>query len=99
MKTMMTNDTTRDSPAWVFQVWASFVLSIGVTTIGIGYLPVDAWVRAFLSMGLLFTVGSCLSLAKTTRDAHEQKRMVNRISEAKTAAILRDFDIADRKAA
>jgi hypothetical protein len=99
-RTTMTNhEMQKDSPAWVFQVWASFAISTGVTALGIAYLPVDAWIRAFLGMGLLFTVGSSLSLAKTTRDAHEQKRMVNRITEAKAAAILRDFDLGDRKAA
>jgi hypothetical protein len=95
----MSNDISKDSPAWVFQVWASFALSIGVTGIGILWLPLDGWIRAFLGMGLLFSVGSCLSLAKTTRDAHEQKRLVNRITEAKATAILRDFELGDRKAA
>jgi hypothetical protein len=62
--------------------------------IGIGYLPVDAWTRAFLAMGLLFVVGSCLSLAKTMRDQHEQKKLINRIDEAKAEKILRDIDRA-----
>jgi hypothetical protein len=96
---MSHNDITTDSPAWIFQVWASFLLSIGATAVGILYLPLDGWIRAFLGMGLLFSTGSCLSLAKTTRDAHEQKKLVNRITEAKATAILRDYELADRKAA
>jgi hypothetical protein len=90
----MSTEITKDSPAWVFQVWTSFAVSIGVMAIGIGYLPVDAWMRAFLAMGLLFVVGSCLSLAKTMRDQHEQKKIINRITEAKAEKILRDLDRA-----
>jgi hypothetical protein len=57
--------------AWRFQVWASFVIAVLVTSIGIAYLPVPMWSKAFLGMGLLFTIGSCFSLAKTVRDDHE----------------------------
>ncbi|WP_394840350.1 YiaA/YiaB family inner membrane protein [Pendulispora rubella] len=70
----------------------SFVVSVGMTGVGIAYLPVDAWVRGFLGMGVLFTVGSCFSLAKTIRDEHEDKRLISRIDEAKTTRILRDFE-------
>jgi hypothetical protein len=49
-----------------------------------------------MAMGLLFTVGSCFSLAKTLRDGHESKRFINRLEEAKAERIIADFD---RKAA
>ena len=42
-----------------------------LTSLGIAYLPVDVWTKGFLGMGLLFTIGSCFSLAKTVRDDHE----------------------------
>ena len=60
--------------AWRFQVWASFVLAATITSLGILYLPVDLWTKGFLGMGLLFTVGSCFSLAKTVRDEAELSR-------------------------
>ncbi len=88
-------DVQRDTSAWIFQVWASFVLSVGMTTLGVVYLPVDPWVRAFLGMGLAFSVGSALSLAKTLRDNHEAKRLLNRLSEAKTEKIIREYEIGD----
>jgi hypothetical protein len=88
-------EVPKDTAAWIFQVWASFALSTGVTAIGIAYLPVDAWIRAFLGMGLLFSVGSSLSLAKTLRDNHESRRLRNRLSEAKAEKIIRDFELAD----
>jgi hypothetical protein len=89
------DDIQRDTAAWIFQVWASFALSIGTTAIGIVYLPVDAWTRAFLGMGLLFSVGSALSLAKTLRDNHEARRLLNRLTEAKAEKIIREFEIND----
>lgn len=61
---------------WHFQVWASFVISSGLTALGILYLPADLWTKGFLSMGMLFTIGSCFSLAKTLRDEHEADREV-----------------------
>jgi hypothetical protein len=92
---LRSEDVPRDTPAWIFQVWASFLVSIGATAVGIAYLPVDAWLRAFLGMGLLFSVGSSLSLAKTLRDNHEAKRLLNRLSEAKAERIIRDYEIND----
>jgi hypothetical protein len=88
-------DVQRDTAAWIFQVWASFALSVGMTGIGIAYLPVEPWVRAFLAMGVTFSVGSSLSLAKTLRDNHEAKRLLNRLSEAKTEKIIRDYELGD----
>jgi hypothetical protein len=90
-------DVQKDTAAWIFQVWASFALSVGMTGIGIAYLAVDAWVRAFLAMGLIFSVGSSLSLAKTLRDNHEAKRLLNRLSEAKTEKIIRDYELGDER--
>jgi hypothetical protein len=88
-------DVKRDTPAWIFQVWASFVLSVGTTAIGIVQLPLDPWIRAFFGMGLLFSVGSALTLAKTLRDNHEAKRLLNRLSEAKAEKIIREFEVGD----
>jgi hypothetical protein len=90
---MRTDDVQRDTPAWMFQVWASFAIAVTATSIGIAYLPLDAWLRAFLAMGLVFSVGSAFSLAKTLRDNHEAKRLLNRLSEAKTEKIIREFEI------
>jgi hypothetical protein len=89
------NDVQRDTPAWIFQVWASFAISIGTTGVGIAYLPLDPWIRAFFAMGLIFSVGSALTLAKTLRDNHEAGRLLNRLSEAKTEKIIRDFEVGD----
>ena len=59
-----------DTNAWILQVWASFGLALLVTCIGIYNLPVDSWVRGYVAMGFLFTVGSTFTLAKMIRDNH-----------------------------
>jgi hypothetical protein len=80
------------SSAWVVQTWISWVLAVGVTAMGIWYLPAEGWQKAFLGMGMLFTVGSTFSLAKTVRDVHEQQRIVSRIDEARMTKLLAEVD-------
>ena len=46
-------------------------------------------------MGLLFSVGSSLSLAKTLRDDHESKRLLNRLSNAKAEKIIREHEMSE----
>jgi hypothetical protein len=78
----------KDSNAWIAQTWAAFFLSIGMTTTGIVYLPVDLWVKGFMGMGLGFSVASTFSLGKTQRDLHEAIRLTSKIEEAKLDKIL-----------
>jgi hypothetical protein len=80
------------SAAWVIQTWASFLLSISATSIGILYLPVDGWIKGFMGMGLLFTIGSTVSLTKTQRDLHESKKFISKIEEAKLEKILAEHN-------
>lgn len=84
----------KDSTAWIVQTWAAFVLSIGMTTVGIINIPnVDNWVKGFMGMGLAFSVGSTFTLAKTTRDLHEARKLTARIDEAKVEKILAEHNI------
>lgn len=80
------------SPAWIAQTWVSFVIAVGVTGMGIWFLPVDPWVKAFMGMGLLFSVGSTFSLAKTVRDQHEAESFRKRIDEARVNRIIAEHD-------
>lgn len=83
--------TSQDhSSAWVIQTWASFIISITAMGIGIIYLPVENWTKGYMGMGLIFTVGSTMSLAKTTRDIHEGKKIVSKIEEARVEKILNE---------
>lgn len=76
------------STAWVAQVWLSWLIAMFATLLGIVLLPVDLWMRGYLLMGLLFVVGSTLSLAKTTRDLHEAGKLHSVINDAKLEKIL-----------
>ncbi|HIK16073.1 MAG TPA: hypothetical protein IGS53_12420 [Leptolyngbyaceae cyanobacterium M33_DOE_097] len=78
--------------AWVTQAWVSFVVSTVATAIGIVYMPTDNWMKGYLGMGLLFTVGSTISLSKTIRDIEESKRVISRIDEAKLERLLAEYD-------
>jgi hypothetical protein len=80
-----------DTAAWNFQVWAAFAISLSSMAAGVFYLDVPDWTRAFLGLGLFFTVSSCFALAKTVRDRHESDKLLGRIEEARTEAVLRDF--------
>jgi len=80
----------KDTNAWIFQCWASFIISLSATSIGIFYLPVDMWVKSFVGMGLTFSVSSSFTLAKTIRDNNEATRLTARIDEARVEKILAD---------
>ena len=84
----------RDSAAWLFFVRAAFGISLASTITGLLYLPVDLWVKGYMAMGLFFTIGSTITLSKTLRDEHEAKRLLNRIAEAKTSKLLKEYDPA-----
>lgn len=82
---------SKNTPAWRFQVWASFSLSMILMFVGIYHLPVDWWMRGYLIMGLIFTVGSCFALAKTIRDDHESDRNAGKGTHTKTETIIREY--------
>ncbi len=86
------NLVSKNTPAWRFQTIISFLLSFILTISGILYMPADLWVKGFVLMGLIFTVGSSFTLAKTLRDDYEAHKLVNRIQSAKTEKILKDFE-------
>jgi len=58
----------KDTTAWVFQVWASFVVATSASTIGILYLPTDNIVKGSMGMSFAFSISSSFTLAKTIRD-------------------------------
>lgn len=85
------NQSTHTS-AWIAQTWISFTVSISATLIGILYLPVDIWVKGYLGMGFMFSIGSTVSLSKTIRDMEESKHILARLDEAKLERFLADYD-------
>lgn len=84
----MNTDTAQHSGAWVVFTYASFLGSTAMVGLGILFLPVDLWVKAYLAMGVVMLIQSCITATKTLRDVHEARRMVNRIEDAKTERLL-----------
>ncbi len=87
-KAMQPGSFDSNTNGWNFLVWAGFVISFSATLIGLCFAPLTIWIKAFLGMGIVFITVSCFSLAKTLRDQHEQRKLVNRITEAKTERLL-----------
>ncbi|WP_036479649.1 YiaA/YiaB family inner membrane protein [Myxosarcina sp. GI1] len=84
--------TQEHSSAWVIQTWLSFMISISATAIGIIYLPVNGWVKGYMGMGLVFTIGSTISLTKTQRDLYEAEKLTHKVEEARVERILNEHD-------
>ncbi len=82
----------KHSPAWIAQTWISFAMSLGLTCVGIYGLPVDIWIKGFLLMGLVFSVGSAVSLTKTMRDQYEAEQLAARIDEARVSKLISEHD-------
>ncbi|NUN64039.1 hypothetical protein HCU40_04560 [Pseudanabaena biceps] len=62
----------KDTPAWIMQVWAAFIISTVGTGVGIFYLEGNSWQKAFVGMGYVFSVSSTFTLAKTIRDNQDK---------------------------
>jgi hypothetical protein len=84
--------TTDHSAAWAFQTKVSFAISLTGLILGIVYLPVEPWVRAYLAVAALYSITSAISLAKTLRDEHESHRFVNRVDEARLERYIAEHD-------
>jgi hypothetical protein len=90
----MNQNVQPHSGAWVTFTYASFSASAFMVAIGVCFLPLDLWIKGYLSMGVVMLVQSCVTLTKTVRDMHESGKLVNRIEDAKAERILMDFNKA-----
>jgi hypothetical protein len=78
--------------AFAAQAAISFGLSLGAMVLGVAYLPVGAWIRAFLAVGLLYVVTSAFTLAKVVRDRQEVGQVVSRVDQARLDKLLAEHD-------
>ncbi|RKS08786.1 YiaA/B family two helix domain-containing protein [Nocardiopsis sp. Huas11] len=62
---------TRTTPQFYLQSIIAFAVSTIGVSVGIAYLPVDLWMRAFLGMSVLFVITATFTLAKCVRDRQE----------------------------
>lgn len=74
---------SKATAAYYIQSAIAFAVSFGATLLGIVYLPLTTWQRAFLAVAMVFLVTSCFNLAKVVRDAHEAQQIRHRVDEAR----------------
>ncbi len=83
---------SRTTAAYYIQAVLSFALSGAALGFGIVFLPVEPWTRAFLAVGLLWTVTSAFTLAKVVRDRQETTDLVTRVDQARLDKLLTEHD-------
>lgn len=91
----MTTPVQSKSPttsAFFAQAAVSFTIAAVTVVVGIVFLPVDPWVRAFLGIGVLYTVSSAFTLAKCVRDRQEEVTVVSRVDRARVDKLLAEHD-------
>lgn len=81
----------KHTAAWRLQVWISFLVSVGATVGATLFLEVDFWQRAFMLLGVLFSVSSTMALSKTVRDDHEADKLLSRADAARTEKLIHEF--------
>jgi hypothetical protein len=89
---MDTTPQPKSTTAFYVQAMISFGVALSAVAIGIAYLPVGPWIRAFLALGLLFVVTSSFTLAKCVRDQQESTTVVKRVDQARLDKLLADHD-------
>ncbi|MDH2429444.1 YiaA/YiaB family inner membrane protein [Sphaerisporangium sp. TRM90804] len=78
--------------AYFLQCVISFGAALTSVAIGVYHLPVDGWVRAFLTVAVLYAVTSSFGLAKCVRDRQEVENMSSRIDQARLDRLLSEHD-------
>jgi len=92
MTKSVTSASSPTTVAFYAQAAISFGLALVAVTVGIIYLPVDRWVRAFLVTGTLYLVTSAFTLAKCVRDRQEETAVVTRVDQARLDKLLSEHD-------
>ena len=62
-----------DTPLWRLVVWGGFFIAMALTGWGLAQMEINPAYKAFLGVSWLFLVSTCFTLAKTLRDAHENR--------------------------
>ena len=87
-----TTAPSRTTSAFFLQAGLSFGLALAGLLVGVLYLPLDPWARAFLAMTALFLTTSSFTLAKCVRDAQEQQHVATRLDQARVDKLLAEHD-------
>ncbi|MFC4257880.1 YiaA/YiaB family inner membrane protein [Marinobacter lacisalsi] len=87
----MENELKSNSASWVFFVKVSFAIAVLAAGAGVVLAPVDIVLKGYMAISALFLISTTITLSKTMRDEHEGQRIVNRISEARTNQLLKEY--------
>ncbi|MEO0491517.1 MAG: YiaA/YiaB family inner membrane protein [Cyanobacteria bacterium P01_A01_bin.123] len=88
----MNNNDKVHSSAWIAQAWISFVVALSATALGLIYVPLNTWAKAYLAISTTFAISSTISVSKTTRDVHESRKVIARVDEARVERLLAEHD-------
>jgi hypothetical protein len=83
---------SQTTAAFYAQAALSFAIASITVVVGIVFLPVDPWVRAFLGLGVLYTISSAFTLAKVIRDRQEEESVTNRVDRARVDKLIAEHD-------
>jgi hypothetical protein len=83
----------RTTAAFFAQASISFAAAVAALLAGVAYLPIGGWPRAFLAIGVLYTVTSAFTLAKVVRDRQEETTVVGRVDQARLDRLLAEQDV------
>ena len=90
----MNQNAQPHSGAFVTFSYVSFAASAFLVALGVFFMPIDLWMKGYLTMGIVMLVQTCVTLTKTLRDRHESSKLVNRIEDARDERLLMEVSKA-----
>ena len=90
----MNQNAQPHSGAFVTFSYVSFAASAFLVALGVFFMPIDLWMKGYLTMGIVMLVQTCVTLTKTIRDNYESGKFVNRIEDAKAERLLMEVSKA-----
>ncbi|MCL8485795.1 MULTISPECIES: YiaA/YiaB family inner membrane protein [Bradyrhizobium] len=90
----MNQNAQPHSGAFVTFSYVSFAASAFLVALGVFFMPIDLWMKGYLTMGIVMLVQTCVTLTKTLRDRHESSKLVNRIEDARAERLLMEVSKA-----
>ncbi len=88
---MNENMAMPSSSSWILFVKLTFAISLASMGLFIFFMDGSLLVKGYMALNSLFLVSSTIMLSKTLRDEHEAERLLNKINEAKTNKILKEY--------
>jgi hypothetical protein len=82
---------TMNTQAFSTLSWISFGVSFIGMVVGLIYLPMDIYQKAFFGMTFLFSISSAFVLAKVVRDKQETQDYIKKFENAKTEQMISKY--------